>query len=522
MMSSVERRALVLLIALAFALDFLFYTGLFASDDTSYLYAARYLGGDRTHSFPPSLTNARLGINIPNAIFYWLTGGDVSWVAWGNCLYHLGLVALAFAIGRLLYDGLSGLVAAGIVATSPIFYVFAGAILPDNAVALWLALSLLCLLLAHRRTGNNLALYVAAGACIGVSYTCKETGLIMIVPAGVAVVLSAPFLRSSQWFVRGVALVAGLALVVAIEVLWLRCLTGEWVWRLSLVKEFEGHVGDLSHSQGYWPWERIPFAISELARYAPVVTSVLVIAAIVHAIRPGRNQQLLLFFWWPALYLTIGSAGFTSYNPPPIAPRYYAIMWMPGAVIVAREAVHLCRQLTRLSAWPKWLTAPLLLVSLTIASSWVEVQHNHQRAGNIYRASQVRSFVAAYEYARAEYPDLPIMLGPEFRNRMTTLFFPRAPADVYVHSYLSGRQTPPPAPPYIYLIEADGEYGAEGELLSSARKITEISAAPSRWHFIADTVGWLFGGDRPRPRLDSDQARATAVFLVPAAEDRQR
>ena len=207
-------------VLLALAVDFLYFTGLFASDDAAYLFGSRQLaeGGP----LGAGMASARLAITVPDAVVYWLSGGSTAWIAWFHVAYHLGLVAIAFHLGRLIADERVGLLAAVLTARSRCLYVYAGAVLPDNAMAFWLGLLLIVLEVARQRreqmsAGEMGRWYAVAGLLIGVAYSCKESALVVTIPAAICVVAAAPRLRSLEWVRNGTWMAAGLAAVVAVE-----------------------------------------------------------------------------------------------------------------------------------------------------------------------------------------------------------------------------------------------------------------------------------------------------------------
>lgn len=134
---------------LALILDFLFYTGYYASDDIGYLSGARAVAGEAVYQ--PDLGNARLGVTFPSAFVYWISGGSIAAVAWFHVGYHLGLVIVTYVLGRLLHGERAGLIAAALVAINPLVYAYAGAVLPDNACSFWLAGSMIAMVVTQQR-----------------------------------------------------------------------------------------------------------------------------------------------------------------------------------------------------------------------------------------------------------------------------------------------------------------------------------------------------------------------------------
>src|SRR6185503_11480805 len=104
--------------------------------------------------------------------------GSAAAIAWSFVLWHLLLIVIAFAVGRLIHGEIAGLVSAALTATCPILTVYAGAVLPDNPTAVWLGLLVLLLELARRSAPSTwraaLRWYLPAGFVIGLAYSVKE------------------------------------------------------------------------------------------------------------------------------------------------------------------------------------------------------------------------------------------------------------------------------------------------------------------------------------------------------------
>ena len=535
MNSPVTRRTWILLgliFVLALALDAWFYTGFFASDDTEYIYGAHNLVAEAVGAVPvdlqPGLGNSRLGMTVPGAVVYWLSGGSIDAIAWFHVLYHLGLVGLAFALGRRLRDDSTGLVAALLVAGNPLFFLYAGAFLPDNATAFWLALAMLVLETMRRRASAALsparafAGYFAAGLALGMAYACKETALIMTVPAAVWVISAAPRLRDPVWIRNGGFLAAGLLALVAVEAIGLRLIMGEWVWRLGIVEGSGDLLSQRMAEQGVTPFERFGFAHEyRLEPFVPLSLWLVVTGAVGYAVTRGRSVALMAFFWWPLLYITIGSTSFSAYRPPSLQTRYYSIVVLPAMLMVATVASIALR---RWSAWQRRRSRPgaalgrraasALLVIALLLMIGAEADLNATRAGNLYRATMVRSFVAAYDHARAECPPYPVVLSWYYRRRMTPVFLPRAPGDVQTGAPLS--QWHPPEPPFLYIAsttqDSEARLSAEhGEVAVQTR--TEVRAPATRGELLAYQLRQLFGLV-PAPAMARTPEKASLVYLV--------
>jgi 4-amino-4-deoxy-L-arabinose transferase-like glycosyltransferase len=514
---------LAALVAVAALLDFLFYTGFFASDDASYLKAARQIAqlGTDVPGFHwrDSIATTRLGITVPDGLAYWLTGGSIAAIAWFHTTYHLALVLLAYAIGREVSDVRdvrAGLIAAALVATSPVLYLFAGAVLPDKATAGWLAV-LLLLLLRARRAGplslrESARRYLAAGFVLGVAYGCKETALIMAVPCAAIIIANAPRLRSTVWIRDGAFLAAGLIAFVLLEALLLRWFTHEWLSRVGAVQDSGDILAQRMSKQGTDPLSRFHYLWKrELSHLLPVTGLLLTAAALAFPLMRRRNLALLVFFWWPVLYMTIGTTNFSEYRPSSIQNRYYAIAVVPAAVIAA---IVLGVLLDRWEAWakrPPWAGrrwASVALVALISVVSMYEARHDVWFGGTAYGSEDARGFVLAYETTREQYPQYPVILNSRYRQRMTPLFFPGGP-------------DPTPAGPPFLLLSPLGEELPEGITDVDLVHLTGVHVRtldirfPPRWRMdiLVDDL-YRMMGTSPRPPVPTSGRGAAVIQLV--------
>jgi hypothetical protein len=513
MLPSSRRARIVLgvLLGAALILDFLFFSGFIGSDDIEYIGGGRVLFS--SYQEPTTLGNIRLGTTVPSGLVWMLSGGSVAAVAWMHVLYHLALVVLAFAIGKLVHDEDTGLVAAGIAATCPILYRFAGAALPDNPGAVWIAVLLLLLELARRDPETHpFRRHFVMGVVLGVAYACKESALIMVIPAAACVIAAAPRLRELRWLRHGAFMAAGLAAFIVVEILVLRVFTGEWLVRIQMVQEHETSTGEylmtMQSQGGSNPLSRLWFAFDrELGHRAPLSIWLLLAASAGYVFAKGRSLAVLLFFWWPLLYLTLGPTGFDAYRPAPIQLRYYALIVVPAAVMLAAVLVQLTRLLPR---WRRTAIAVLLVVGAGIVGH--ELDRNLPDSGNIYWSERARGFARAYETARTRYPQYPIVFGPLFRERMG-LLIGEPPEEVYdERDRLAGRW---PEPPYLY-IELDGDIAEtdRARMGDVDTAVLEVLAPPvNRWEIIKDGLRRLFG-IAPHPAVPVGKRGAGGIVLV--------
>jgi hypothetical protein len=401
-----------------------------------------------------------------------------------------------------------GHLAAALAAVQPLFYVYAGAVLPDNVLSFWLGLLLILLEVVRQRREQwsprtTRRWYAVAGLLIGVAYSCKETALIMTIPAAICVIAAAPRLRSTDWVRNGAWMAGGLVAFVALEVVALWILSGEPVWRLG----FPGSLArnrELIEIQGATPWDRFAYAARVLTAGAPLSAWVLLGAGIVYALLRRRNLMLLVFFWWPALYLTIGTKRFSEYLPQSIQQRYYAVALLPALVMLAIVLIRAHDRwggLARMPAVLRGRARTVVLAVLVGAMALYELDHNAPRAGTIYSAPWVRGYAAAVDIARDDYPQYQVVSERFFHGPMRPLFF--SGRSEWFRQY-SSFPDKAPAPPFLYVERAaSAERRLAGRLGGTepassygrlrVRTLRTYYPPATRWGAIRLAVGHLIG-----------------------------
>lgn len=508
-------RILLGLTGLALGLDFLFFTGFYGSDDVSYIVGARTIASDGSLSAEFGAT--RIGLVLPGAAVWWITGGSLGALLWFHVAYHLALVPIAYVLARLLLDERAGLVAAALVAVGPLFYGFAGAVLPDNAATCCVGLAMIALVATRRYADPGVRLtswstrrfagYFAAGAMVGFCYWCKETAVVLTVPAAIYIMTAGPSLRSLVWVQNGASFTLGIVAVFALELVVLRVLTGQWINRLTYLGDAAEDLRAAMATEGATPLARLRYALGQVTRWMPLSTWLLLAGTVGYTLTRARNAGIALFFWFPALYMTIGSTSFSSWVPPPIQGRYYAMVILPAAVMTAITASLVVARWQearpRLARWG--LVAALAVVGL------VECRAALPMSGTLYRARDVRAFVAALERSAELYPGTPIVVSPYYAIRMGPLLEGRE--DVI----LDGMGKPRPAPPYVYIRKATwSEYPDPEPLLPPAERVgqtTIVTPAKNRWTLLLRSVGV----DDERPLPAGDNHWWAQLLLVQAA-----
>lgn len=495
-----DRRSVAVLCGLsliALLLDYVFYTGFYGSDDISYIDTARSIAD--TGFLPPGFGNTRIGIVLPDALVCLVFGSSIASIAWSHVVYHLALIPIAYVLARLLLDNRAGLIAAGLAATSPLFYVFAGAVLPDNSATCCLGLAMIALVATRRFADPGTRMlewnrrrflgYFAAGAMIGFTYWCKETAVIYTVPAAVLIVRAGPSLRSGVWIQNGATFTLGLICVVALELLVLRALTGEWINRLDYMTETEDPVRLQPDHEGITPFARFGFLARELVALMPLTTGLLLVGAFAYSAMRKRDLGVMMFFWFPLIFMTIGTTSFSDYKPPPIQNRYFATVAFVAIVMSAVAAsVPLARVRDRLR--------PLVLGGLLAVVTIYEARAVLPVAGTMYRALDAQAFATAIEQATQLYPGYPIVVAPQFSARMGPIIAEHPGVQV---DNVAGTARPPA--PYVYIRKAAASDEDEGDpadpvpLVQPPRRIDRSLIVPppgKRWKLLKQRV---LGGD---------------------------
>jgi 4-amino-4-deoxy-L-arabinose transferase-like glycosyltransferase len=434
------QRKLLLLALLASVLDLYFYSGFYMSDDVSYLEGIQRIVSGRTIDVN-DLAHTRLAVTLPAALSYAITG-SISLTILSFCLYHPILVLLAYAAGKLAFGERIALYGAALVALSPTYYFFAGAILPDNCLTLWLATALVIALYvddARARgalgRGRERMAWAVAGLLTGVAYSAKEPALVLTAVLGVVAASRAGRDGVVHAMSCAASYGAGLMAFLAGEVLALRLLSGQWVVRLLAGVGSVASAAALEERagrQGWLPWDRIAFWYHAATPYHGVgLVLVFILAANVAAPFLVRREQrrplwILLAFWiWLFVYLTFGSARLDRYLPPPIQhARYYAPCAFAALLVLAASLVgaadgaarRLGAARPRLGRWCHH--APTVVVAALAVLMFARIE---RRAGAVYRAHQTKSALLAFGAARRLHPDLPIVLSDYLSKRLAPL-----------------------------------------------------------------------------------------------------
>jgi hypothetical protein len=332
---------------LAITLAYLFYTGLFCSDDTRYL-----LGIQKITSGEPidlgSIAERRLIFLLPGALAHWLSGGLNDAAIAVYSLFYVLIPVFAW-LGLRKYGVACATFASVSLALAPLLYARAGALLPDVASALVLTLTM-TLTMAVTTNGQSISgkrrafMVFGMGASAMLGVAIKESNAVVAILPFAVLAVSALSRRELGGGFRDICLASsGVVCFVAAELVLYKLFSG--VWHFSLMNKASDH-GFLSYTetQGLYPLERFRFLISILDTwtfytliFGLAALSIFIMAGLRRPTRITFREWIVpaVYFVWPLLYFTIGTASFDAYVPPVMQPRYYAPCVVPAIILLS-------------------------------------------------------------------------------------------------------------------------------------------------------------------------------------------
>lgn len=195
------------------------YTGFFGSDEVTYIASAfRILDGDWT--LDDYVGANRLGVNLPMAAFAAAFGRNEFGAALYSLLSSIGEVLLVAWIGARLFGLRAGLIAGLLLATLPTHVHFAGRIMADAPLSLFITASFVAFIEGEWRRSS--ALMALAGVLAGLTFLIKPVVIIVF-----GILLFYP-LVVRRWDHRWWWMVAGFVGTMALNGLLYMALTGRF------------------------------------------------------------------------------------------------------------------------------------------------------------------------------------------------------------------------------------------------------------------------------------------------------
>ncbi|TYT23534.1 hypothetical protein FZO89_14855 [Luteimonas viscosa] len=403
-------------------LAYLYYTGLYCSDDTRYLIGAiRIASGEEIST--TSVAERRVVLLLPAAAMYALSASvELSVAIYG--LFFLMLGGTGFLLARQFFGPLGAAAAAVLAVSQPVVFLYAGAMAPDIASSVFLVAGLYCLCRwiggdhASRNARRRARAYAfGAGASLAVGFVVKESGAVVLVIPAALLLWKAWRDRVSIAVLDGMAMATGFAVVLLIEMLVFRVTSGDWyssVGSLLSPHDFTGYadaqgrtvrarLDSLRYLLGDHSWA--------LFLFAGVATAHLLWDTFRRRLRgPAATMwwTIAAFWVWPLLYFTYGSGSLSEYVFPVMQQRYYAPCIVPAALLVMRLLTSLAG-----CAGRSWIRIPVLAALCLV---WLALSSGPNREWNqrglIYSAAAKEAFELALMDAQRRYPGVSVVDTP--------------------------------------------------------------------------------------------------------------
>jgi len=247
---------------------------------------------------PDIIRFVRLGMTLPMILLGWLGGGN-------HLIYYLyifttslGTVWLCHRLALQWGDRQAALLAGALIALVPMEVVYGSVLLPDVPLSFFALCAFYLTGKAAERERGGPLLTFAAGIFIGLAYTCKVTGLFFLPSATV----------QAYWQRRrllpALALVAGVGLVIAGEILVLRLWLDEWHVRIAETLGYalgsKGNYAHVDRTLGWWLGQ-IGFKLGAMFWGAHLPTTALILVVphlVLWALWRSRRVVLPAGSWW--------------------------------------------------------------------------------------------------------------------------------------------------------------------------------------------------------------------------------
>jgi len=344
----------------------------------------------------------RYPLIVPTAMSIWLFGVNEGAAALFPLLTSLGNIALAYGLGRLLFDSEVGATAALLHSVFPLSVVYVTILYPDEVLGFVPRLSVLLFLLgeARPRSRGQWVLFLTSGLALGVASLLRPTALFLLA-----------FFAAYGWLkgIRPSHLLVplGVSLVVAIEITAYSRLVGDpfFPWRVTLPRvaaDAERFTTD------FWLYPKavlglIPYGMAAFGFFYIVA----LLALVTMAVR-GRLRSVAVVCLWAAslfLLLNFGSTSLREYQPLHKQFRFLSVLTLPITLLIG---VFLRDLRAGLIALPR-LGRPLRGSALSIAllSFLILTSIPAAFALSRYRAQETAPFRWVARQV-AERPDLPV------------------------------------------------------------------------------------------------------------------
>lgn len=432
------------LVAVAALLRLLWLPGLRGHDDWIYLFYTRsYLNG-QTDELLGSLWGLRFLIWFPIYSWFEVFGVSLAGAFIPGFLLGLGTIPVTWGVIRRLGLGPTcafwGCV---FLIFNPIDWMVAGTVRGDIEMSFYGGLILLCLIGMRSAEGRaRLGWGFAAGVAWGLSALTKEWGYVFA--WGFFAVASVEWAGTRRVPWAYIAVAAGFVLMWLADAALLRYLTGDWLRRVHASMEWYqraaaagGYVDDPTVSYRYLPefllglkTERTTvdgFSSNHYPYLGPYLWLLLASLAWV-GWRKGPARLVTLFVAGVLLWTEFGSMSWREYLPYHKEPRYFSMISVPAAVLMAVAAARALRPEIR----REWRIVVCGGVAAILGATALVARENHRA----YREG--RDFLPVLRDWLAERPGVRMWMEGAMQQEMDLEFAYRFADPAHGHEGAAG------------------------------------------------------------------------------------
>jgi 4-amino-4-deoxy-L-arabinose transferase-like glycosyltransferase len=312
-------------------------------------------------SFPSleQMASFRYAMIFPVALLFHLFGVNVVSLTLYPALCGIGLIVVAFFLGKILFNERVGFVAALLLSFYPLNIRLSTELYSDNPGAFFMSLTVLLYVLGDRTASHRRAvlLYVLSGLSLGLSFLVRESAVIL------ALFFAVDVLRQKRITWPHVCIASVFLLVLVADAVVAHHLAGNWLQRYDVFRSHAGMSPAVIASIGDW-FYLYTFAIP---LYEHGFFYYLVGAGFIYLIvkRPPNSWLPLSWFFALFAYLAWGHL-VTRYSLGVQLSRYLAAIAVPAVLIIA---VFLDQNRHRLRGWSTHAAVVFLFVTSLFAAN---------------------------------------------------------------------------------------------------------------------------------------------------------
>lgn len=376
---------LVLIILFSIILKLIFFIGIHCVDDFGYTSSAYIFSkGDLV---PHHILAARVMHTYPTAASFYLFGVNESSAVLWPFLCSIGLIILAFLLGKLLFNPKVGLFASFLISIFPLDVFSSTRPMPDIPVAFFAVLSVFIFLYADLSCQNpkkKRLLFVISGLVIGLAYLVKVTGVLVIIFPLVYSLIRMIKKKEIVWDYLLVPL--GLLSLIFVESIIYSLLGKEFMFRYSLLSftyDNEGNYPGLQSLKIY-PDTLLNKTPVLLAGYFYFLVFGSFLIMVFLMLSRFKFRYTYRNFWIPALwfiavllYMQYGTMSLFSYRVIGKEIRYMTFITIPACLVLACFLNVLFVKLkNKTFSLTKKMILAILLLFITISSVYF-MSYNH-------------------------------------------------------------------------------------------------------------------------------------------------